>query len=249
MKLEGKVAIITGSGAGIGRATALLFAREGAKVCCNSVSDSAQDVVNEIKTSGGKAIFVQADVSKEQDAMQLVEETIKNFGKIDILFNNAGIVIGGSIDNTSIEDWDRTMAVNVRGIYLVSKFALKYLKETKGTIVNNSSSVAFKGVENRAAYTASKGAVLSMTRAMAMDYLKDEIRVNAICPGTTESPSLENRIRSKGGDYQQVKADYISRQRMGRLGKPEEIAEGVLFLVLNKFCTGVSLLVDGGMCM
>jgi meso-butanediol dehydrogenase/(S,S)-butanediol dehydrogenase/diacetyl reductase len=249
MKLKGKIAIITGSGAGIGRATALLFAREGAKVCCNSISNSAQDVANEIKTSGGEAIFVQADVSKEQDAMRLIEETIKNFGKIDILFNNAGIVIGGTIDNTSIEDWDRTMAVNVRGIYLVSKFAIKYLKETKGTIVNNSSSVAFKGVENRAAYTASKGAVLSMTRAMAMDYLKDEIRVNAICPGTTESPSLENRIRSKGGDYEQVKADYISRQRMGRLGKPEEIAEGVLFLVLNEFCTGVSLLVDGGMCM
>ena len=249
MKLEGKVAIITGSGAGIGRATALLFAQEGAKVCCNSISNSAQDVVNEIKSSGGKAIFVQADVSKEQDAMQLVEETIKNFGKIDILFNNAGIVIGGTIDNTSIEDWDRMMAVNVRGIYLVSKFAIKYLKETKGTIVNNSSSVAFKGVENRVAYTASKGAVLSMTRAMAMDYLNDKIRVNAICPGTTESPSLEKRIRSKGGDYRQVKEEYISRQRMGRLGKPEEIAEGVLFLVLNEFCTGVSLLVDGGMCM
>ena len=247
MKLEGKVAIITG--AGIGRATALLFAREGAKVCCNSVSNSAKGVADQINTSGGEAIFIQADVSKEQDAMRLVEETIKNFGKIDILFNNAGIVIGGTIDNTSVEDWDRTMAVNVRGIYLVSKFAIKYLKETKGTIVNNSSSVAFKGVENRAAYTASKGAVLSMTRAMAMDYLKDEIRVNAICPGTTESPSLENRIRSKGGDYQEVKAEYISRQRMGRLGKPEEIAEGVLFLVLNKFCTGVSLLVDGGMCM
>ena len=249
MKLEGKVAIITGSGAGIGRATALLFAREGAKVCCNSISNSAQDVANEIKTLGGEAIFIQADVSKEQDAMRLVEETINNFGKIDILFNNAGIVIGGTIDNTSIEDWDRMMAVNVRGIYLVSKFAIKYLKETKGTIVNNSSSVAFKGVENRVAYTASKGAVLSMTRAMAMDYLNDKIRVNAICPGTTESPSLEKRIRSKGGDYRQVKEEYISRQRMGRLGKPEEIAEGVLFLVLNEFCTGVSLLVDGGMCM
>ena len=249
MKLEGKVAIITGSGAGIGRATALLFAQEGAKVCCNSESNSAQDVANEIKTLGGEAIFIQADVSKEQDAMRLVEETINNFGKIDILFNNAGIVIGGTIDNTSIEDWDRMMAVNVRGIYLVSKFAIKYLKETKGTIVNNSSSVAFKGVENRVAYTASKGAVLSMTRAMAMDYLNDKIRVNAICPGTTESPSLEKRIRSKGGDYRQVKEEYISRQRMGRLGKPEEIAEGVLFLVLNEFCTGVSLLVDGGMCM
>ena len=249
MRLEGKVAIITGSGAGIGRATALLFAREGAKVCCNSISNSAQDVANEIKTTGGEAIFVQADISKEQDAMRLVEETIKNFSKIDILFNNAGIVLGGTIDNTSIEDWDKTMAVNVRGIFLVSKFAIKYLKETKGTIVNNSSSVAFKGVENRVAYTASKGAVLSMTRAMAMDYLKDKIRVNAICPGTTESPSLEKRIRSKGRNYNEVKAEYISRQRMGRLGKPEEIAEGVLFLVLNEFCTGVSLLVDGGMCM
>jgi NAD(P)-dependent dehydrogenase (short-subunit alcohol dehydrogenase family) len=249
MRLEGKVAIVTGSGAGIGRATTLLFAREGAKVCCNSISNSAQDVANEIKTTGGEAIFVQADISKEQDAMRLVEETIKNFSKIDILFNNAGIVLGGTIDNTSIEDWDKTMAVNVRGIFLVSKFAIKYLKETKGTIVNNSSSVAFKGVENRVAYTASKGAVLSMTRAMAMDYLKDKIRVNAICPGTTESPSLEKRIRSKGRNYNEVKAEYISRQRMGRLGKPEEIAEGVLFLVLNEFCTGVSLLVDGGMCM
>ncbi len=249
MKLKGKIAIITGSGAGIGRSTALLFAQEGAKVCCNSISNSAQAVANEIKSSGGEAIFVQADVSKEQDAMRLVEETIKNFGKIDILFNNAGIVIGGRIDNTSVQDWDKTMAVNVRGIYLVSKFAIKYLKETKGTIVNNSSSVAFKGVENRVAYTASKGAVLSMTRAMAVDCLRDKIRVNAICPGTTESPSLEKRIRSKGGNYHEVREEYIGRQRMRRLGKPEEIAEGVLFLVLNEFCTGVSLLVDGGMCM
>jgi NAD(P)-dependent dehydrogenase (short-subunit alcohol dehydrogenase family) len=249
MKLKGKIAIITGSGAGIGRSTALLFAQEGAKVCCNSISNSAQTVANEIKSSGGEAIFVQADVSKEQDAIRLVEETIKNFGKIDILFNNAGIVIGGRIDNTSVQDWDKTMAVNVRGIYLVSKFAIKYLKETKGTIVNNSSSVAFKGVENRVAYTASKGAILSMTRAMAVDCLRDKIRVNAICPGTTESPSLEKRIRSKGGNYYEVREEYISRQRMRRLGKPEEIAEGVLFLVLNEFCTGVSLLVDGGMCM
>ena len=249
MKLLGKVAIITGAGAGIGEASAILFAREGAKVCCNSLSDSAMKVVEKIKNSGGDAIFAQADVSIEEQARSIVEKTLEAYGKIDILFNNAGIVLGGAIDTISTEDWDRTMAVNVRGIYLVSKNAVPYLKKTQGVIINNSSSVAFKGVKDRAAYTASKGAVLSMTRAMAMDYLEDKIRVNAICPGTTESPSLEGRIKARGGIYEQVKTQYIARQRMGRLGKPEEIAEGVLFLVLNEFCTGISLLVDGGMTM
>ena len=249
MKLLGKVAIITGAGAGIGEASAILFAREGAKVCCNSLSDSAMKVVEKIKNSGGDAIFAQADVSIEEQARSIVEKTLEAYGKIDILFNNAGIVLGGAIDTISTEDWDRTMAVNVRGIYLVSKNAVPYLKKTQGVIINNSSSVAFKGVKDRAAYTASKGAVLSMTRAMAMDYLEDKIRVNAICPGTTESPSLEGRIKARGGNYEQVKTQYIARQRMGRLGKPEEIAEGVLFLVLNEFCTGISLLVDGGMTM
>ncbi|MFX0032299.1 MAG: SDR family NAD(P)-dependent oxidoreductase [Candidatus Hodarchaeota archaeon] len=249
MKLKGKVAIITGAGAGIGEATALLFAKEGAKVCCNSISKTALNVVEKIKQSGGDAIFVQADISKEQDAKEIVDKTVSEYGKIDILFNNAGIVLGGAIDTISTEDWDKTMAVNVRGIYLVSKFAIPYLKQTKGTIINNASSVAFKGVPNRAAYTASKGAVLSMTRAMAVDYLDDGIRVNAICPGTTDTPSLSERIKSRGGDYKKVKQEYIDRQPMKRLGQPEEIAQGVLFLVLNKFCTGISLLVDGGMTM
>jgi meso-butanediol dehydrogenase/(S,S)-butanediol dehydrogenase/diacetyl reductase len=247
MKLKGKVAIITGAGAGIGEATAILFAKEGAQVCCNSLSNSAEEVAEKIKTLGGDGIFVQADVSKEDQAKKIIDNTIETYGKIDILFNNAGIVLGGAIDTISTEDWDRTMAINVRGIYLISKYAIPYLKKTKGVIVNNSSSVAFKGVKDRAAYTASKGAVLSMTRAMAMDYLEDKIRVNAICPGTTDSPSLETRIRAKGGNYEEVRSQYIDRQPMGRLGKPEEIAEGVLFLVLNEFCTGVSLLVDGGM--
>jgi NAD(P)-dependent dehydrogenase (short-subunit alcohol dehydrogenase family) len=249
MKLKNKVAIITGAGAGIGEATALLFANEGAKVCCNSVSESAKKVAEKINSDGGEAIFVQSDVSIEEDAKKIVDETIKAFGKVDILFNNAGIVLGGSLDTMSTEDWDKTMAVNVRGVYLLTKYTVPHLKKTQGVIINNSSSVAFKGVKDRAAYTASKGAVLSMTRAMAMDYLDEKIRVNVICPGTTESASLERRIRSKGGNYEEVKAQYISRQRMGRLGKPEEIAEGVLFLVLNEFCTGVSLLVDGGMTM
>jgi meso-butanediol dehydrogenase/(S,S)-butanediol dehydrogenase/diacetyl reductase len=247
MKLKDKVAIITGAGAGIGEATAFLFANEGAKVICNSLSDSARNVVDKIKISGGDAAFIQADVAIEDQAKKIISESIERYGKIDILFNNAGIVLGGAIDTISTEDWDRTMAVNVRGIYLVSKYAIPYLKKTQGVIINNSSSVAFKGVKDRAAYTASKGAVLSMTRAMAMDYLEDKIRVNAICPGTTDTPSLVQRIRNKGGIYEEVRHQYIARQRIGRLGTPEEIAEGVLFLVLNEFCTGVSLLVDGGM--
>ncbi|MFX1447593.1 MAG: SDR family NAD(P)-dependent oxidoreductase [Promethearchaeota archaeon] len=249
MKLKGKIAIITGAGAGIGEATALLFAKEGAKVCCNSLSASAKKVVAKIKLSGGEAIFVQADISIEEEAKQIIEKTIETYGKIDILFNNAGVVLSGAIDTISTEDWNRTMAVNVRGIYLVTKYAIEYLRKTQGVIINNSSSVAFKGVKDRAAYTASKGAVLSMTRAMAADYLEDKIRVNAICPGTTDSPSLVKRIKSKGGNYNEIRQGFIDRQPLKRFGTPEEIAEGVLFLVLNEFCTGVSLLVDGGMTM
>lgn len=249
MKLKGKIAIITGAGAGIGEASAYLFAKEGAKVCCNSLSESALKVANKIKADGGDAIFVQADVSIEEEAKKIIDITIETWGKIDVLFNNAGIVVGGTIDTTTTEDWDKCMAINVRGIYMVSKFAVPYLKKTQGVIVNNSSSVAFKGVANRAAYTASKGAVLSMTRAMAADYIEDKIRVNAICPGTTESPSLEARIKERAvdGNYQKELATFISRQKLGRLGKPEEIAEGVLLLATNEFCTGVSLLIDGGM--
>jgi len=249
MKLKSKIAVVTGAGAGIGEATALLFAKEGAKVCCNSLSTSAKDVVAKIKLSGGDAIFSQADVSREEEGKTIIDKTIETYGKIDILFNNAGIVVGGAIDTTSTEDWDRTMAVNVRGIYLVTKYAIPYLRKTQGVIINNSSSVAFKGVKDRVAYTASKGAVLSMTRAMAADYLDDNVRVNAICPGTTDSPSLVKRIKSRGGNYDEIRQGYIDRQPLKRLGTPEEIAEGVLFLVLNEFCTGVSLLVDGGMTM
>ena len=249
MKLKGKIAVITGAGAGIGESTALLFAKEGAKVCCISLSMSAKKIVANIKLSGGDAIFVQADVSVEEDANRIIHKTIETYGKIDILFNNAGIVLGGAIDTMSTEDWDRTMAVNVRGIYLVTKYAITHLRKTHGVIINNSSSVAFKGVKDRVAYTASKGAVLSMTRAMAADYLEDKIRVNAICPGTTDSPSLAKRIKSKGGNYDEIMQGFIDRQPLKRLGTPEEIAEGVLFLALNEFCTGVSLLVDGGMTM
>jgi NAD(P)-dependent dehydrogenase (short-subunit alcohol dehydrogenase family) len=246
MKLKGKVAIITGAGVGIGEATALLFAREGASVCVNSVSESGLKVVKKINKAGGEALWVRCDVSREDDAKNIIDETIKAFGRLDILFNNAGIVAQGSVETCSIDDFDRNMAVNVRGVFLCSRYALPHLKKTKGTIINCSSSVALKGVADRAAYTASKGAVHSMTRAMAMDHIKDGIRVNAICPGTTNTPSLKERLTQKG-DYEEVRKLYIARQPLGRLGEPEEIAEGVLFLALNNFCTGISLSIDGGM--
>jgi meso-butanediol dehydrogenase/(S,S)-butanediol dehydrogenase/diacetyl reductase len=191
---------------------------------------------------------VQADVSIEEEAKKIIDKTIEVYGKIDILFNNAGIVIPGAVDTISTENWDKTMNVNVKGIYLVSKYAIPYLKKTKGVIINNSSSVALKGVKDRAAYTASKGAVLSLTRAMAADYIEDGIRVNAICPGTTDTPSLALRLQ-KFEDPEQARKDFVARQKMGRLGKPEEIAKGVLLLATNEFMTGTYLSIDGGMTM
>lgn len=248
MRLEGKVAIVTGAGAGIGEATALLLAKEGASVCCADLAETGQKTVQKIKDSGGKALFIKSDVSKPEDTKRIVDKAIETFGRIDILFNNAGIVVSGRVDNTSVEDWDKTMAVNVRSIFLLSKYAIPHLKKTKGVIVNTASSVAIKGVTDRAAYTASKGAVLSLTRAMAMDYVADHIRVNSISPGTTDTPSFRGRV-AKSEDPEEARKQLIARQPMKRLGTPGEIADGVLFLVLNDFCTGISLSVDGGMTM
>ena len=246
-RLKETVAIVTGAGAGIGEATAKLLAVEGAKVCVADLSEEhGMRVAQEIEASGGDAMFVQGDVSKEEDAENIVNETVSRFGRIDILFNNAGIVIPGKLDECTTADWDKTMAVNVRSLFLMSKHALPYLKETQGVIINTASSVALKGVKDRASYTASKGAVLSLSRAMAVDYVPDKVRVNCICPGTTDTPSLNDRL-SKFDDPDDARQQFMARQPLGRFGKPEEIAEGVLFLITNEFCTGTVLSVDGGM--
>jgi len=246
MRLKGKVAIVTGAGAGIGEATARLFAAEGASVVCNSITDSASRVVASIHENKGKATFVQGDVSDEHVAQQIINTAVETYGKLDILVNNAGIVLPGAVDVIGLEDWERTMAVNVRGVYLLSRYAIPHLKETRGVIVNTSSVLALKGMKNRAAYSASKGAVVSLTKAMAADHMEDGIRVNCICPGTIDTPSLAYRL-SQYPDPDAAKQQFIARQPMGRFGTAEEIAEGILYLALAEFATGISLSVDGGM--
>ncbi len=246
MKLGGKVAIVTGAGAGIGEATALLLAAEGARVCCNSLSASASRVAERIRAAGGEAFAVRADVSEEDGARQVVEEAVGRYGRLDILFNNAGVVLPGTLESTPPADWDRTMAVNVRSIFLVSRAAIGELKKTQGTIVNTSSAVAFKGVKDRLAYSASKGAVVSLTRAMAIEYIASRIRVNCVCPGTIDTPSLGDRL-ARLADPAEARKSFIARQPLGRFGRAQEIAEGVLFLVLSEFSAGVCLPIDGGM--
>jgi NAD(P)-dependent dehydrogenase (short-subunit alcohol dehydrogenase family) len=246
MKLKNKVAIITGAGSGIGEATAYLFAQEGAKITSNSLSESGKKVAQRIQDTGGAAIFVRGDVSQVDDAERIVGDTVREYGRIDILVNNAGVVIPGRVDDTSVEDWDKTFSINVRSVFLMSKFAFEHLKKTKGTIINVASSVALKGVADRAGYTASKGALLSLTRAMATDYIRDGIRVNCICPGTIDTLSLQGRLE-KFGDPAAARERFIRRQPMGRFGEASEIAEGLLYLASAEFCTGSTLSVDGGM--
>ncbi|GHV44196.1 oxidoreductase [Synergistales bacterium] len=249
MNFKGKVVLITGAGAGIGVASAERFAEAGASVCVNSLSESAKATAEAICKNGHSAFFVQGDVSKEADASRLVEETVKRFGGLDILVNCAGIVLGGNIEETSLADWERTMNTNVTGVFLMSKFAAPKLRARGGgVIVNVSSVVAVKGVVNRAAYSASKGAVLSLTKAMAADYLADHIRVNSVCPGTVHTPSLDQRIASSP-DPEKALRDFIARQPMRRLGKADEIATAILFAACDEaaFMNGTNILIDGSM--
>jgi len=243
-----KAAIVTGAGKGIGEAAALMLGRAGIAVCCNSLSGSGEKTAEKIRAGGGKAIFVGGDASDENTAAAIARETEAAFGGIDILVNNAGIVLPGAADNTTAADWDTTMKVNVRSVYLVSNAALPSLIARKGVIVNVASSVALKGVRDRYAYTASKGAVLAMTRAMAADLISKGVRVNCVCPGTTWTPSLDERL-SRFPDPEAKKREFIARQPMGRFGAPEEIAEGIIYLINGEFCAGAVLSVDGGMTM
>ena len=251
MRLDGKVAIVTGSASGIGLATADLFMREGAHVI---IADrdyvAAEKAVETVKKKGqGQCMAVKCDVSRAEDVATMIATAVKLFDRLDVLVNNAGYGIAGTVSETNDQDWDDLMAVNVRGVFLCCKYAIKAMKQTGGgVIVNVASVVATVGIRNRAAYVASKGAVAALTRSIALDYVHDHIRCNAIAPGTIETPYY-NEILAKADDPVAIKQGLEARQPMGRLGTPDEIANGILFLASDesRLATGSILTIDGGM--
>ncbi len=252
-RLRNKVAIITGATSGIGKATALLFADEGAAlVITGRRAALGQAVAEQIRRKGGRCRFIEADHTRLEDCQKVVETALKEFGRIDILFNNAGIVTGGTAETLSDPIWNETLAINVTAVWHMCKLVLPHMKrQSQGVIVNNGSDWSVVGGKEAFAYIASKGAVAMMTKAMALDYAHDHIRVNAVCPGDT----LVERWLEKGyfADSEPVTAEEALRESasyipMGRFGRPEEIAQAVLFLACDEssFVTGHLLLVDGG---
>src|SRR5438132_7743965 len=249
-RLEGKVCVIAGAGSAIGRASALVFARERACVVVADVDRAgAEETVKLVHADGGKANAFFADVVEPDDARRLADETARTEGRIDVLFNNAGIAGVGTLHETSTELWDKVMAVNVRGVFLVSKFVVPHMMEKKrGSIINMSSTIAEIGLAQRASYAASKGAILALTRAMQVAYAPFGIRVNALLPGTIHTPFVEKYLResypSRGGSLEAIR----KRQLTSELGKPEDVASAALFLASDEssFVMGSGLFVDGG---
>ncbi len=247
--LAGKVALITGGASGIGRATALLFAREGAAVSVADVDQAkGQAVVQTITEGGGRAIFVRCDVTQAGDCRRAVQQTVGELGGLDILFNNAGIIRRASVLETSEEDWDRVMAVNVKSVFLLSKYAIPVMAQAGGgVIINTASGWGLVGGHKAAAYCASKGAVVLLTKAMALDHGEQNIRVNCICPGDTDTPMLRDEARQLGEPSEDFLAE-AARRPLRRIGRPEDIAQAALYLAgdASSFVTGTALVVDGG---
>lgn len=250
-KLDGKVAIVTGATSGIGRATAILFAKHGVKVVAvGRRREKGLELVESIRKDGGEAHFFQGDVSKPTDCEEMVKTTLEEYGKLDILFNNAGVVHVGKITETSEADWDRVIDINLKGVFLSSKYAIpELLKAGGGVIINTGSIYGNLGAGSYTAYCASKAGVQNLTRAMAMEYAEENIRVNCVSPGSVMSEMLEQEIKIWGGDNpEQQKQKFASMQPNRRIASPEEIAKVVLFLASDdaSYMTGAIVDVDGG---
>jgi NAD(P)-dependent dehydrogenase (short-subunit alcohol dehydrogenase family) len=247
--LTGKRAIVTGAASGIGRATALLFAREGAAVTVADLdADGGQAVVEAIQAEGGRALFVPCDVRRSADCQRVVEHSVATWGGLDILFNNAGIILRSTVLDTSEEQWDRVMAVNVKSIFLFSRFAIPHLERVGGgVIINTASGWGLVGGRRAVSYCASKGAVVNMTRAMALDHGDKNIRINCICPGDTDTPMLSSEAQQLGLQAEAFMANAADRP-LQRIGKPKDIAGAALYLASDaaSFVTGTALVVDGG---
>ena len=233
-KLANKVALITGAGSGIGRATALLFAREGAKVVAVDIDDvRGRETVETIRQQGGEAVFVLADVTQATDAERMVNVAVETYGRLDILFNNAGISRRGSVETISEEDWDAVIGVNLKSVFLGSKYAIPVMKrQGGGVIVNTASGAGLVGVAGAARYCASKGGFVLLTKQMAIDYDRDNIRVNAICPPAVDTPPMEARFRESPNPAE-AKRQYEAQLPRGRMLAPEEVAHSVLYLTCD----------------
>ncbi len=249
MKLQDKVVIITGTGAGIGKASALLFAREGAKLCTVDFSEAAGSAtLAQLRAAGHDAIFVQADTAKEADTARFLGACTAHYGRLDVIFNCAGIVLGGSIATQTMEEWQRTLDIDLTGVFLGCKHALQqFLKQGEGGCIINMASVAgVMGVKDRGAYCAAKAGVIGLTKSVALDFSDRQIRCNCICPGTVATESWSERVNSSA-DPAAARAAFVARQPIGRVGTPEEIAEAALYLATAGYVTGLSLVIDGGM--
>jgi NAD(P)-dependent dehydrogenase (short-subunit alcohol dehydrogenase family) len=249
MRLHNKVALITGGTSGIGEATALLFSQEGARVAITGRSvERGQKLAQKIESAGGPALFLESDVRLAAHCRRAVEETLKTFGRLDVLFNNAGVYYPHTALDCSEEEWDLQIDINLKGTFLMSKYALpSMIEQGSGVIINNSSGWGLVGGDAAVAYCASKGGVVLLTKAMAIDHGRQGIRVNCICPGDVDTPMLPEDARMRGLKWQDYLAGAANRP-MGRIGTPEEIAKAVLFLASDdsSFISGAALAVDGG---
>ena len=250
LSLDGKIAVISGGASGIGLGTAKRLGELGAKICLLDINeDLGKKAVKEIEEIGCSAIFIKCDVTDKNDCKNAADTTIETFGKINILFNNAGVAVRKNVVDLEPDEWDLALNVSLKGQYLLSKYVIPYMKKSGGgSIINTGSGWSLRGGENAVAYCAMKGGTLNMTRAMCIDHGKDNIRVNTVCPGDIDTPMLQSECEQLGGEYDDKYKEECAKRPLARLGPVEDVANVVLFLAsdMSSWISGTHIVVDGG---